>query len=188
MSVAANLDETLDALRRIEPESVDAVAQRFLNVARRGGVIHFAGNGGAAALSTHAAADFAMPRSFERTGIRTQAAFDGVARLTMFHNDCGPESALRQYALTVMTDGDLLVVNSSSAALTRSRNLVEGVAAAAGRGIDTLAMVPQLVGPLIEHCDHVIDCPGYEVSSECFEVVSLTLIHMIRQQCEELSK
>jgi len=182
---ATCLHQTVDAISSIGLPDIDSAAEWFLRVARRGGTVHLAGNGGAAALASHAAADFAMPRSFEATGVRVVAAFDGAARFSMLANDCGWNDALSGYVHSLMSKEDGLVLITSSGSPGRSGNLVAGARTAQTLGIDTISLMPQDSGPLHEACDWAVCCPGYPVSSEVFEVLSLLVIHLVRLRCEE---
>src|SRR5271168_2594688 len=88
MSHAATfLDEVVATVRRIEPETIEALCGELVDLRERGGRLFILGVGGSAANAGHAVNDFR-----KLCGIEAYAPTDNVAELTARTNDEGWET------------------------------------------------------------------------------------------------
>ena len=112
-------------------DQVILVKQMLLKLKNNGRKIMIAGNGGSAAISSHAAVDFT-----KQGGIRS-INFNEADLLTCFSNDYGYENWV-QKALSFYADkGDLLVCISSSG---KSMNIINGAKFAKKMGCKVITL------------------------------------------------
>lgn len=96
-------------------EGVAAVLQMLREVRDRQGTVYLVGNGGSAAVASHAATDF-----FNTGGMRALTLHD-PSTLTCFSNDYGYEQAFSARLARLLSAQDMLIAISSSG---RSANIV----------------------------------------------------------------
>jgi D-sedoheptulose 7-phosphate isomerase len=81
---AQHLAETIDIVRKLEPETLEKMVDLLADVRSRGGRLFFLGVGGSAANASHAVNDFR-----KIAGIECYAPTDNVSELTARTNDEG---------------------------------------------------------------------------------------------------
>ena len=91
----------------------------------------FIGNGGSAGICSHMATDYS------KAGNLRAMAFNDGAMLTCLGNDLGYEQVFARQIEMHGADGDMLIAISSGG---RSRNILEGVAAARRRGCRVVSL------------------------------------------------
>lgn len=102
---------------------IDALLRTLCAVRQRQGTVYLVGNGGSAAVASHAATDF-----FNTGGMRALTLHD-PSTLTCFSNDYGYENAFSARLTRLMTSQDMLIAISSSG---RSANILNAAEAARG--------------------------------------------------------
>lgn len=102
------LDETLEAVRRIDGSVIDRMAQGLGRVRDAGGRLFILGVGGSAGHASHAVNDFRKICKFE-----SYTPTDNVSELTARINDEGWEGCLVEWLKTSrMSKGDALLIFS----------------------------------------------------------------------------
>ena len=86
------LEETLEVVRRIDPGTIDRMAEGLASVRQSGGRLFILGVGGSAGHASHAVNDFRKICGFE-----AYTPTDNVSELTARINDEGWESALVEW-------------------------------------------------------------------------------------------
>lgn len=87
-----HLDEVSDILRRLDADSIEAMAGKLAEVRERGGRLFFLGVGGSAGNCSHAVNDFR-----KIVGIEAYAPTDNVSELTARTNDEGWETVFAEW-------------------------------------------------------------------------------------------
>ncbi len=86
------LEEAVQILRKLDPESIESILEVLLDARRQGGRIFFLGVGGGAGHASHAVNDFR-----KIAGIECYAPTDNVSELTARINDDGWETSYRNW-------------------------------------------------------------------------------------------
>ena len=112
-------------------DGVEILLKTLCAVRERQGTVYLVGNGGSAAVASHAATDF-----FNTGGMRALTLHD-PSTLTCFSNDYGYENAFSARLARLLTPQDLLIAISSSG---RSPNILNAAecAHASSAGLITL--------------------------------------------------
>jgi D-sedoheptulose 7-phosphate isomerase len=120
----------------------------------RGGKLLALGNGGSATDAMDAVADFRAARGSSR-GRPAIDLCEDPAILTAIANDIGPEAIFARQVIAYGAPGDALLAFSTSGS---SRNVIEALAEARGRGLVTIAMVGYDGGNIASDglADHVV--------------------------------
>lgn len=133
------LDKTERALRHLDTDAIDAMAQRLATLREFGGRLWLVGNGGGAGHCSHAAADF---RKLCR--IDAFCVSDNVPELTARSNDEGWDSSYIGYLSLSLRQGDALLVVSVGGGDSEnhvSQNLVNAMDLAYEEGASVLAII-----------------------------------------------
>ncbi len=138
--VRAYLEETLTAVRGLDPASIDAMAVGLARVREAGGRLFILGVGGSAGHASHAVNDFRKICGFE-----TYAPTDNVSELTARVNDEGWDTCFSEW-LKVSRLGarDAVLVFSVGGGNREknvSPNLVRALELAAERGAPVFGVV-----------------------------------------------
>ena len=96
----AFLDETIEAVRRIDTDAVDRMAEGLASVRSNGGRLFILGVGGSAGHASHAVNDFRKICAFE-----AYTPTDNVSELTARINDEGWEGVLIEWLKTSRMSG-----------------------------------------------------------------------------------
>lgn len=140
-------------------ETMEAVAQLFLEALRAGRKILFAGNGGSAADAQHLAAELVGRMSFDRPGLPAFALSTDTSVLTAIGNDYGYEQLFARQVQAVGARGDVLVAISTSG---RSPNILRALAQARAGGLRTVGLTGASGGEMAKLCDHCLCVPSAE--------------------------
>jgi len=98
---------------------IDSLTHLLADTRARAGSLYIIGNGGSAAVASHAVTDF-----FNVGGLRAMTLHDS-STLTCFSNDYGYEHAFSRRAERLLTDHDVLIAISSSGQSANIRNACE---------------------------------------------------------------
>ena len=88
----SHLDETVQIIKKIDPDQIEKIADVLLNTKVQGGRIFFLGVGGSAGNASHAVNDFR-----KIVGIESYAPTDNVSELTARTNDEGWDSIFSEW-------------------------------------------------------------------------------------------
>lgn len=103
-------------------QGMDALSQLLTDTRNKTGSVYIIGNGGSAAVASHAVTDF-----FNIGGLRAMTLHDS-STLTCFSNDYGYEHAFSRRAERLLTKRDVLVAISSSGQSPNIRNTCDAAA------------------------------------------------------------
>jgi len=117
--------ELTQALRLLDLQAVDRLAQALHRAYLRNRTVFFVGNGGSASTASHLAADFSkLTTRPGQARLRCMALVDSVAALTAAGNDFAYEDVFVEQLRTFMEPGDVVVGISTSG---RSKNVLKAV-------------------------------------------------------------
>lgn len=122
-----------DTLNRIIEfdDGINSIMALMLSQTKIGKKIMFIGNGGSAAISSHAAVDY-----LKNGGMRA-ICFNDAPLLTCLSNDLGYEHVFEKAVDMVADPGDVLVAISSSG---QSASIINGVSAGIKRGSNIITL------------------------------------------------
>jgi D-sedoheptulose 7-phosphate isomerase len=167
------------ALGTIDTAHVVAVAERLWQVARNGGLVLIAGNGGSAANAAHMAVDLGKsslgrPPRAAAVRVRAVALSDAASVLTAWGNDEAYERVFAEQVTTLGREGDAVLLLSVSGT---SPNIVAAARAARSAGAVVIALLGGDGGAVRALADL-----GIVVPSDDYQVVEdahLAINHMI---------
>jgi D-sedoheptulose 7-phosphate isomerase len=149
---------------------------------RAGRKIMFVGNGGSAADAQHLACELVARFDFDRPALAALALNTDTSILTAMGNDYASERVFARQVEALAVAGDVLVAISTSG---QSSNVLAAVAAAAARGVTTIALCGQ-GGQLGEACDLALRTPSSRTPhiQEGHIVIGHTLCALVeREMC-----
>ncbi|HXX40338.1 MAG TPA: SIS domain-containing protein [bacterium] len=165
-------------LGAVSAHEIAAVADRLHRVARAGGTVFLAGNGGSAATAAHVALDLSKstrgrpPRPDVR-GVRTVTLCE-PATMTAWGNDHGYESVFAGPLATLAQPGDVVLLFSVSG---NSPNIVAAAREAQEAGATVIALLGHPGGEVRGLADLTVVVPNSEY--EVVEDVHLTIGHIL---------
>ena len=152
------LDQAREICSRLEPGTIDAIADGIAAVRERGGRLFILGVGGSAANAGHAVNDFR-----KLCGIEAYAPTDNVSELTARTNDEGWESVFSEWLKgSRANDKDAVLVFSvggGNAEANVSMNLVLALDLAKARGLSVYGIVGRDGGHTGRVADAVVIVP-----------------------------
>ena len=153
------LSESLDIIRAIKPEDVEAVARALKTVRDRGGRLFILGVGGSAGHAGHAVNDFRKLCDFE-----AYAPTDNVSELTARTNDEGWDTTFSAWlsgSRLASHDGLLIFsVGGGDKARNVSTNIVRAVDLAKSKGATITGIVGRDGGYTAMSADAVVVIPA----------------------------
>ena len=154
----AFLDETIEAVKRIDSGTVDRVAEGLASSRERGGRLFILGVGGSAGHASHAVNDFRKICGFE-----AYAPTDNVSELTARINDEGWEGVFAEWLKTSrLRDNDALLIFSVGGGNVEknvSVNLVRAIDEAKKRGAKVYGIVGKDGGYTKKSADECVLIP-----------------------------
>lgn len=112
-------------------EGIDSLAKLLATTRTNGGTLYIIGNGGSAAVASHAVTDF-----FNVGGLRAMTLHDS-STLTCFSNDYGYEHAFSRLVDRLITQHDVLIAISSSG---QSANILNASKSAADKSASVITL------------------------------------------------
>ena len=172
-------------LRALPADQIAEVAERLWQVARAGGQILVAGNGGSAATASHMALDLGKSTRgrVPRTGalrVRTVALNDAGPMVTAWANDHGYEWIFAEQIATLARPGDVAVLISVSG---NSPNVVAAARAARTAGAAVIALLGRPGGAVRALADLAVVVPSEDYG--IVEDVHLAINHMVTRYLTE---
>jgi D-sedoheptulose 7-phosphate isomerase len=168
-----------NALAAVDAADVIAAAERLWHIARDGGVVLIAGNGGSAANAAHMAVDLAKsslgrPPRAGAVRVRAVALSDAASTVTAWANDETYDSVFAEQVTTLARDGDAVILLSASG---NSPNIVAAAQAAHTAGAVVLALLGGNGGAVRRLADHAVVVPSDDY--QVVEDAHLAINHMI---------
>ncbi len=161
-------------------DDIILAAREILSVFRQGGKIMFFGNGGSAADSQHAAAEFIGRFQRERRSLAAIALTTDTSILTALSNDYSVDIIFARQIEGLGRKGDIAFCISTSG---NSANVVAGIDKACGMGIKTIALTGRSGGRLSSMVDICIRVPSDKTAR--IQEAHLCIIHTICQIVED---
>ncbi|MCD2261158.1 glycosyltransferase [Dietzia aurantiaca] len=167
------LHRAVDSLARDAP-TVDRWATRLVARLLSGGRLLAAGNGGSAAEAQHFTAEFVGRFVDDRRPVSAICLTSETSTLTAISNDYGYEEAIARQVEAHGTEGDVLVLLSTSGT---SPNMLEAARRARCLGVRVWALTGARPNPLADLCDETIAVESGDTSvvQECH----LVLLHAL---------
>ncbi len=153
----------------------------FLAAFRRGNKLLFCGNGGSAADSQHAAAEFVNRFRFDRPPLPAMALTVDTSVLTCIGNDAAFDQVFARQVEALARPGDVVVGLSTSG---KSANVLEALQVARRKGAVTVGFTgergPATLSPL---CEHLLVVPSADTAriQECHEFAFHSIADLIEQ-------
>jgi D-sedoheptulose 7-phosphate isomerase len=182
----AHLARLRACLEAVSSAQIAAVAERLLEVARLGGLVLFAGNGGSASTASHMALDLGKstlgrpPRADGGLRVRTVCLSDPAPVLTAWANDEGYQGVFAEQVTTLARPGDAVVLLSVSG---DSPNIVAAARAARKVGATVIALVGGRGGAARDLADLAVVVPSEDYG--VVEDVHLAIDHMLTNYLRE---
>jgi D-sedoheptulose 7-phosphate isomerase len=167
------------ALAAVDTPAVVAAAERLWQIARAGGLVLIAGNGGSAANASHMAVDLSKsslgrPPRPGAPRVRAMALNDASSVLTAWANDEAYETAVAEQVTTLVRPGDALILLSVSG---RSPNIVAAARAARAAGAVVIGLLGGDGGAVRALADFSIVIPSDDY--QVVEDAHLAINHMM---------
>lgn len=159
---------------------INTVAEKCTEAYRNHNKTLLAGNGGSAADAQHIAGEFVSRFYFDRPGIPSIALTTDTSILTAIGNDYGYEQLFARQLQAQGTSGDVFFAISTSG---NSKNLLEALKIARGKGIITVGLTGETGGAMAKLCDFCIKVPSQETPR--IQEVHITIGHIICSIVEE---
>lgn len=137
-------------------DEIELYASWVVETVEAGGKLFFCGNGGSAADAQHLAAEYVVRFTRARRAVGALALTTDSSVLTAASNDLGFDHVFARQIEALGSDGDLLILHSTSGA---SRNLAVAVEAARSRGIRTIGLLARGGGALAPLVDLALVVP-----------------------------
>jgi len=170
-----HLDEAIEIIRQINPNSIEAMADLLATVKKEGGRIFFLGVGGSAGNCSHAVNDFR-----KIVGIECYAPTDNVSELTARTNDEGWATIFVEWLKTSKLNAKDLIfifsVGGGNLEKNISPNLVEALKLAKSVGAKITGVVGRDGGYTAQVADACVIVPTVNADnvtphSEAFQAV-----------------
>lgn len=172
------------ALAVVDTSDLVAVAERLWQIARAGGLVLIAGNGGSAANASHMAVDLGKsslgrPPRAGVPRVRALALGEASGTLTAWANDGAYETAFAEQVTTLAREGDAVLLLSVSG---HSPNIVAAARAAREAGAGVFALLGGDGGAVRALADHSIVVPSddYQVVEDAHLAINHMLTTYIR--------
>jgi D-sedoheptulose 7-phosphate isomerase len=162
MNTRAYIPEYLDGFAKvvtaIDPHSLNEIATRVCAAYDEGRRLFIAGNGGSAAIASHAVADFAKTMLGKQipSGAKRFAAIslvDNAPLLTAWGNDVGYDTVFAEQLRNLAQPNDVLFVISSSG---NSPNILRAIETAKELRVETIGLFGFDGGKAAAMVDHAV--------------------------------
>jgi D-sedoheptulose 7-phosphate isomerase len=132
-------------------------AHACIDCLRQGGKILLAGNGGSAADAQHIAAELVSRFAFDRPGLPAVALTTDTSILTAIGNDYGYERLFERQVQALGREADVFIGYSTSG---KSPNILRAFEVARQKGMITVGITGNNLGPMNVLCDHLLEVPS----------------------------
>ncbi|MDR3047679.1 MAG: SIS domain-containing protein [Bacteroidales bacterium] len=137
--------------------SIEEAVNMIVETLRKGGKIHFCGNGGSAADAQHLAAELSGKFYFDRAPLNAEALHCNSSFLTAVGNDYGYEFIFSRLLEGSGKEGDVLVGLSTSG---NSDNIIQAFETAKKKKIAIIAFTGAAGGKMKDYADILLNVPS----------------------------
>jgi len=175
------LNASIDVLAALREhmDAVTAITGEVLAALDSNNTLYTCGNGGSAAQAMHLAEELIGRYRGDRPAQRAICLNTDATALTCIANDFGYEHIFARQCEALLTEGDILIVLTTSG---RSANIVKALEVAASRNATTIGLLGGAGGVCVERCDHSIVVPATD--SAHVQDAHQVLIHLICEAVE----
>jgi len=174
---------TLSAVNYVKfylADDVENVSKELIQAFGSGNKLFICGNGGSAGDSQHMAAEMVVRLTMDRPALPAIALTTDTSIITATGNDFGYEKVFqRQVEALGNTDDVLLVISTSG----NSKNLYWAVNKAHDLGMNTIGLLGNDGGDILQYLDHAIVVKGD--NTQHIQEAHITIIHIL---CEIVEK
>lgn len=159
---------------------IQEVAEKCVEVYRRGNKTLIAGNGGSASDSQHMAAELSGRFNFDRPGLPSIALTANTSALTAIGNDYGYDKVFSRQLQADGAEGDMFIGLSTSG---NSLNILKAIEECKKKGIVTVGLTGASGHKMADVCDYCIMVPSK--STARIQEGHILIIHLICAVVEE---
>jgi len=163
---------------REQADEIVALAERMVDAFQAGNRLYACGNGGSACDAMHLVEELVARYKRDRPGLPAHHLLDGPT-LTCWSNDYEFETAFQRQVETLVREGDVLLVLSTSG---NSPNILRAAEAGRARGAYVVGLSGRDGGRLRELCDHCYVVPAQ--ATERIQEGHITVIHLLCELIE----
>jgi D-sedoheptulose 7-phosphate isomerase len=148
----------IDVLEQLPVPAIDEVVDRLFQAYSQDCAVYLFGNGGSAALASHAACD--LGKGTSRAGkrpFRVVSLTDNIPLMTAWANDTSYENIFAAQLQSLIQPGDVAFAISGSG---NSPNVLNGLCAARDAGASTIGLTGFRGGKMKPLCDVCITVPS----------------------------
>lgn len=131
-------------------------AELCVDSLKKGGKIHFCGNGGSASDAQHLAAELSGRFYYDRAPLNAEALHVNTSYLTAVANDYSFEMVYARMLQASAKKGDVLIGISTSG---NSANILKAFEKAKEMGVMTIGMTGETGGKMANSCDILLNVP-----------------------------
>ncbi len=182
-AIQDRLEGTIHAVQslRDQLDEIAALGAEVVRCLKGGHTIYTCGNGGSAAEAMHLSEELiGRYRGQDRPAQRAICLNADVAAMTCIANDFGFEHVFSRQVEAMVSEGDVLVVLSTSGS---SPNIIEALKAAHANGAATIGLLGRGGGECLQYCDHTIIVAGED--SAHIQEGHLVVVHLICEAVEQ---
>ena len=155
-------------------DAIDSILKLLADIRSQGGTVYLIGNGGSAAVASHASTDF-----FKTGGMRALTLHD-PSTLTCFSNDYGYENAFSNRLARLLNPQDVLVAISSSGC---SMNILNAAACANVSGANLVTLSGFSTDNPLRNAGMI----NYWLSSDDYGMVEIGHLFMLHYIADQLA-
>jgi len=138
-------------------DRIQRAAEMITESLRKGGKIHFCGNGGSAADAQHLAAELSGRFYFDRPPLNAEALHCNTSYLTAVGNDYGYDLIFSRLLRGTAKAGDVIVGISTSG---NSQNILKAFEVAKEMDVKIIAMTGETGGAMKDYADILLNVPS----------------------------
>jgi len=179
-----HLNKSGDSIKNINVEAVYSMVHTLIKLREAKGSLFLAGNGGSSALVSHFATDIGVGNLKFGSHLKCMSLMDNTSVLTATANDHGYENSVGRQIDINGSDGDVLMLVSSSG---NSQNLINGVIRAKAKNMLTCALIGFDGGKLLNMVDQYVIVNTAIGEYELVEDMHSIILHIMAKLLREPS-
>lgn len=179
-----HLNRSGDCIKNIDVEAIYNMTRTLIELREAEGSLFLAGNGGSSALVSHFATDIGVGNLKFGSHLKCMSLMDNTPVLTAIANDHGYENSVGRQIDINGSDGDVLMLVSSSG---NSQNLINGVIRAKSKNMRTCALIGFDGGKLLNMVDQYIIVNTAIGEYELVEDMHSIILHIMAKLLRETS-
>ncbi len=161
-------------------EAIVTIADKIIQTYKNDGKVLFCGNGGSAADAQHLAAELSGRYYYDRSPLMAEALHVNTSYLTAVANDYSFDEVYSRLIQALGDEGDVLIGLSTSG---NSKNVINALISAKGRGCLTVGFTGQGGGKMKEHCDILVEIDSKDTPriQECHMLIGHSICEIVEQ-------